>query len=167
MKADYKLKSGFTLIELVIVIAILAVVSYIIASFIVSATDAWVFVKSRETALSQGRFAVERIVRELRRIDVPLSITVHSSTECQFFDIDDNIINIKQSATDLLYSENYNANILTTGLADPGGLNFKYYDSSLAETSTMGDVQYIRVQLSLVSGTQSITLWDGARLRNL
>jgi len=163
MKADYKLKSGFTLIELVIVITIMAVVSYIIASFIVSATDAWVFVKSRETALSQGRYAVERVVRELRRIKTPINIYPALSTECGFIDIDNATAEVKQSGTDLLY----NGNILAAGLLNPGGLNFKYYDSSLAETSTMGEVQYIRVQLSLVSGTQSIIIWDGARLRNL
>jgi len=173
MKYTKRSNSGFSLIELVIVITIVAVISYTIAAFILSATRTWLFIKSRETALSQGRVTMERIVREIRRERNPLLITIKLSNECEFVDIEDtaNTINIKQSGTDLLYSVNDGTgavvSTLTSGLVNPGGLIFTYLDSNEATAAQSRDIRLVKVKLSLFLGTQGVTLEDGVRLRNL
>jgi len=58
-------KQGFTLIELVVVIVVLAIVSVGIAGFIRSSSQIFIDTSERERLLRDGSFAVERINREL------------------------------------------------------------------------------------------------------
>ena len=58
-------KRGFTLIELVIVLVVLAVVSVGITGFIRSSTQIFIDTSERERLLREGSFAVERINREI------------------------------------------------------------------------------------------------------
>jgi MSHA biogenesis protein MshO len=57
---------GFTLIELIMVIVVLGVVSVGIGGFIRSGVQIFVDVSERDQLLSQSRFVVERLNRELR-----------------------------------------------------------------------------------------------------
>lgn len=70
--------AGFTLIELVMVIVILAVVSVGIGGFIRSGVQIYVDVSERDQLLSQSRFVVERLNRELRNA-VPGSVRIKRS----------------------------------------------------------------------------------------
>ncbi|KAF0134136.1 MAG: MSHA bioproteinis protein MshO [Candidatus Saganbacteria bacterium] len=155
-------KLGFTLIEMVIVMTVIAVLSAGISGFIMSAMDTWVFVKARESALASGRGAIERVVREIRRIKQPNTITTAEASECGFLDIDSAIVDFKQEGTNLMR----NNDILATGLYSPNGLVFYYYDSNMAITTIKQDMRYIKVHISLFKGTQGVTLEDGARIRN-
>ena len=65
--------SGFTLLELIIVIIILGVMSVGISGFITLSTQTYLNVTERDELLSSARFAVERLNRELRNA-VPNSI---------------------------------------------------------------------------------------------
>jgi len=86
--------SGFTLLELIIVIIILGVMSVGIASFIKLSTQTYLNVNERDELLSSARFAVERLNREVRNA-VPNSVRINSNatTECLEF------IPIKASTT--------------------------------------------------------------------
>lgn len=77
---------GFTLIELVTVIVILGVVSVGISSFVRSSVQTYVDVSERDALLSQSRFVVERLNRELRNA-IPNSVVVrgNSSAHCLAF----------------------------------------------------------------------------------
>ncbi|MBN7819295.1 type II secretion system protein [Bowmanella yangjiangensis] len=66
-------KRGFTLMEMVVVITILAVVSLAVFSFIGMGTRIYVDAAERDQLLSEARFVVERLSRELRNA-VPNSI---------------------------------------------------------------------------------------------
>lgn len=74
---------GFTLIEVIMVILIIGLVSAGIANFLRSSTQIYVDVTERERLLSEGRFAVERINRDLRYA-LPNSIRLagNSSIHC-------------------------------------------------------------------------------------
>jgi MSHA biogenesis protein MshO len=72
-----KKSSGFTLLELIIVIIILGVMSVGIASFIALSTQTYLNVSERDDLLSSARFAIERLNREIRNA-VPNSIRVKS-----------------------------------------------------------------------------------------
>ena len=67
--------SGFTLLELVIVIIILGVMSVGIAGFIKLTTQTYLNVTERDELLANSRFVVERLNREIRNA-VPNSIRV-------------------------------------------------------------------------------------------
>jgi len=86
-KAKVKLKkrineSGFTLLELIVVIIILGVMSVGIAGFISLTTQTYLNVTERDELLSSARFAVERLNREVRNA-VPNSLRVKNNTESQ------------------------------------------------------------------------------------
>ncbi len=79
-----KLKnSGFTLLELIIVIILLGVMAVGIAGFITLTTQTYLNVTERDKLLSSARFAVERLNREVRDA-VPNSVRTfnNNSTQC-------------------------------------------------------------------------------------
>lgn len=154
---------GFTLVELIIVMVVIAILAFILGQFVAKGIDAWIFVKSRETALGTGRYAMERMVRELRSIRRPNTITIAASSEIEFLTTAGVTNHILQSGTDLLM----NTQVLANGLLDPGGLVFTYYDANSNPTSTFNNMRYITVKLSIMKGDQTIILEDGARIRNL
>lgn len=61
----FKQNRGFTLIELVMVVVVLAIVSVGITRFIRSSTQIFIDTSERERLLREGSFAVERINREI------------------------------------------------------------------------------------------------------
>ncbi len=71
---------GFSLVELITVIVILGMVSAGIATFTRSAMDTYVSVSEREQLLTESRFAVERMTRELR-LAAPHSVRIKGSAK--------------------------------------------------------------------------------------
>lgn len=67
--------SGFSLIELVVVILILAIVSLGVTNFVTSGAQIFVDVTERTQLVSDSRFATERLNREIRNA-VPNSVRV-------------------------------------------------------------------------------------------
>lgn len=77
---------GFTLIELVAVITILGVIGFGISNFMSTGTQIYVDVTERDALLSESRFVVERLNRELRNA-LPNSARVagNATTQCLEF----------------------------------------------------------------------------------
>jgi MSHA biogenesis protein MshO len=65
LKSNLSNKRGFTLIELVMVLVVLAIVSVGITRFIRSSTQIFIDTSERERLLREGSFAVERLNREI------------------------------------------------------------------------------------------------------
>ena len=85
-----KIGRGFTLIELITTLVILAIVSLGISGFIRSSVQLFSDVTEREQLLSDSRFVIERITREARNA-LPGSMRVggNANTHClQFAPID-------------------------------------------------------------------------------
>ncbi|WP_395339873.1 type II secretion system protein J [Ningiella sp. W23] len=82
----HKRASGFTLVELILVIVILGIVGLGIAGFVRSATSAYLDMTEREALLRDGSFFVERLTRELSDA-VPNSVrlTGNASAHCLEF----------------------------------------------------------------------------------
>ena len=75
---------GFTLIELIIVIVLLAIISTFTFRFVGIGAEMYATGASRLQLLEQSRFAIERITRELRN-SVPNSARVINSDQCLEF----------------------------------------------------------------------------------
>lgn len=154
---------GFTLIEVVIVISLLMVFSYNIGSFIFTATQSWLQISGREPTVNNTRVALNRMLLELRRIKKPQNITIFTTSECQFLDLDNQTIDYKQTGANLMR----NADVMSTGLSTPTGLRFTYLDANSNQTATKQSIRCIRVWLSVLNSGRGITLESSARLRNL
>ncbi|PKF50818.1 PilW family protein [Enterovibrio nigricans] len=72
---------GFTLIEIIVTLTILAIVSIGISGFLESGAQGYVEAKSREALQSQARFVVERLGREIRHA-VPGSLLISDNDRC-------------------------------------------------------------------------------------
>lgn len=66
---------GFTLVELILVIVVLGIVALATTSYIGLGSRIYVETADRDRLLNQSRFAIERMVRELRNV-VPNSVRV-------------------------------------------------------------------------------------------
>jgi len=162
MKLFY-LRRGYTLVEAIMVIMILAIIGFGFGNFIVTSMQSAVFISGRETVTNTARSAMNRMVAELMRINRPQNIIIAATSECQFSDLDSSMIDFKQSGTSLLR----NSDILATGLGSPEGLRFTYLDANGAETSVKLNMRSVRVWLYLASGGRVATLESSARIRNL
>lgn len=156
------IRTGFTLIETVITLALLAVVAFGMGSFILSSIQGWVLISQRESAVTIAKSAMNRMTAELRRIRTPQDILIHTNSQCRFVDISNQTIDFVQSGTNLLR----NSDVLATGLSSPEGLRFTFVDATGESTSVHQEMRSIRVLLSVISGRQMTTLESSARIRN-
>ena len=151
------------MIEAVIVMLLVAVLSMGIGSFILTAMQAWVVVSQRGSQLNVGRVAMNRMTAEIRRVRALAFLTTYTVTRCAFTDMNNNPIDYQQSGTSLMR----NSDVLAGGLASPGGLRFDYLNALGGTASGTPEMRSIRVKITLVSGTQRMTLESSARIRNL
>ncbi|BDA59126.1 PilW family protein [Shewanella xiamenensis] len=79
MKRKHLCAQGFTLVEMVTVILILGILVVGVSSFIIFGTRIFVESSSVDQVLSQSRFAVERMTRELRSA-VPNSVRLNGNS---------------------------------------------------------------------------------------
>jgi len=75
---------GFTLVELILVILVLGIVSTSVTSFISYGARTYQDVSGRDKQISDSRFVIERITREIRNA-VPNSVRVSSDGTCVEF----------------------------------------------------------------------------------
>ena len=72
-----RLYAGFTLVEMVVVMAVLGILSVGIVIFIKDSSDGYVSVQDRESLASRGRSSLERIARGVRQA-LPGSVRVNA-----------------------------------------------------------------------------------------
>jgi MSHA biogenesis protein MshO len=75
---------GFTLVEVITVVVILAIVSVIGTTFIVSSTDSYMQTRARANLVNTGRQAIERMNRQLRGA-LPHSVRITNGGQCVQF----------------------------------------------------------------------------------
>ena len=76
-----RVMKGFTLVELVLVILVLGIVSTSVTSFIIFGVEIYQDVSGRDKQLSDSRFVIERITREVREA-LPNSVRVTNDGSC-------------------------------------------------------------------------------------
>ncbi|MFP3344856.1 prepilin-type N-terminal cleavage/methylation domain-containing protein, partial [Halomonas sp. SIMBA_159] len=75
---------GFTLVELVITLVVLAILALGVTSYLGIGSRMYADAALREQVLGQSRFVAERLVRELRNA-VPNSVSFSLSSNCLQF----------------------------------------------------------------------------------
>ncbi|MCR6653938.1 MAG: prepilin-type N-terminal cleavage/methylation domain-containing protein [Cellvibrionaceae bacterium] len=77
-------EAGFTLVEVIFVIVILAIISSIGSGFVVTALDSYRAAQQRNQLLQRGRVTLEQMTRELR-MALPNAVRVSSGGQCLEF----------------------------------------------------------------------------------
>lgn len=155
------MKKGFTLIEMTVTIVLMGIISSVIALYIREGVDAWNYTKGHKGLAMSGRAAMTRIVKEIRRADENTNITVFTSSEISFQDIDGATITYSQEGT-CLYR---NADIMLDDLLDPGGLSLTYLDKDGNVTAEARGISAVRCRLRLLNGRHRLVLESAARIR--
>ncbi len=101
MKINHKNSKGFTLLELVLVIAISAILVGIVARFLNFGMDAFVTVDDRKTLLRDSRLAVHFMNRDFRQVRSQDGIDYADEVEFRYWDYEDNYISYQYSVNKL------------------------------------------------------------------
>ncbi len=159
--------SGFTLIELIVVIVLISIVSVIGSGIISSSYIAYLNSKNVMDADWQGRQALERMARELRIVGSPADITISGSTATSltFTTSNADTIIYSLSGTSLMRQKNGGtAQILADGIQT---LGFTFYDQNSALTAVAANVRYILISLMVTLNNTNFTITTGVFTRDI
>jgi prepilin-type N-terminal cleavage/methylation domain-containing protein len=143
-------RKGFSLIEFIIVITVLAVITSLAISLLVAIADAWVLHRQRRQMTEAGQIAIDRMAREIRRVRDRNSFTTAAASSLRFTDIDSTDITFDLSGTTLRRTL---GGVTINPLADNvSALTFTYYDSAGATLSapvaTPSNIRRIQVDIT-------------------
>ncbi|MFH1347335.1 MAG: type II secretion system protein [Candidatus Margulisiibacteriota bacterium] len=155
------IRKGFTLIETLMVIILVGIISFVFAIYIREGFSAWEFLSGQKSMTLSTRAALNRVVKELKRVKQSTNIITHTSKEVSFIDVDNNVVTFSQSGTNLLRGPD----ILLKNLRDPCGLQFTYLDKNGNQTAITNDMRVVRCLLTVVKGENKFVVESAARIR--
>ncbi len=186
MRKFVKGKEGFTLIEIVLVLVIIAVLAGILIEPFRLGVKSYIGIETRADLTSQAREATVRIVRELRNIRKKTDIPPTSNIVCdtvgdeatvsriRFLDVQNNEIKFYLSGSNVqrMDMDTSTDNILVDQVSS---LQFRYFDKDNAELTPSpqlseaqcDNVRRILVILTMQEGTETVTMTGQAFLRDL
>ena len=151
--------SGFTFIELIIVMVLLGILAAAGSTLIRDAMLAGRFSMLNHSSGSQARYAMERVVREIREMKygtLGYEITTMQAANLSFTKKDGTVVSITSAAPNLNMQYNPGATAVLTNQLNTNGIAFAYYDIVGAPTTDKQEVRFIQVTLTLrntVTGT--------------
>ncbi len=145
-------ESGFTLIELVVVLLILALILIAVPASFRGSTQVWDRGDRHAEALQNGLIGMEQMVRELRQAQ---SLTTASSSGyIQFNDRDGNLMDFGKSVTSPEYVQQDSVDL--AGPIEDDSLRFTYYKgdgTTTADPSTqLNEIRSVLIQINMVDG---------------
>jgi len=146
-------QKGFSLIEIVVAITILAFVSIGIMTFTVPVTNLWLFQKFQEGAANEGRLAAMRMVREIAQVKDDTSVSTAQAANFSFTNTGGDTITFGLNGTTLTRNEGNGAQTLAENIST---LQFVYYDAAgntLATPTVGASTNIRRVEASLQVST--------------
>lgn len=159
-------KKGYTLVELLLGLVLIALLTYGMGVFIVKGIDAWKFLSERNSLQIEARRVSNQVLQKLRNIPSRASITTWNSDQIVFagYDAVSHDFNITGSGSD--YSINYNGSVLTDN-ATSDGLNFSYLEADGTAAETIDEILIISFVIKLTQDGETIRVRSAARLRRL
>lgn len=135
--------------------------SSFIGMFLNEMCDAWDFFCDQKSMALGTRAALNRIVRELKRVDQNTNIITHTTQEVTFRDIDGELVTFLQSG-DLLLR---NSEVLMDDLDTPVGLIFTYLDQDGNPTAIPNEMRLVRCRIIARQGSNKFVVESAARVR--
>ena len=155
---------GVTLLELVIVLVVVAIIVAFVYPVLTQAITAYQDTSAAVSAATKGRYALERIAREIRDVrrsaadDAQFDIATMTASQMAFTRIDGVTVTITGSGTKatLGYSTPAATSDLVDQLTNAASI-FQYLKSDGSGGAGVGDVRYVEITLMLsqASGTYS------------
>ena len=164
---------GFTLLEVVISVLLLCVLSVVGGSMIAGSFYATRAIGSEHLANSTARYAMERMVREIREISYDINTTALGITAMSAAQLSFTKSGLSGSSTAVSFS--HTSPTLSMSVAGSSAtlasnitaLAFTYLDASGTVTATPSAVRLVRISLTATPPqAQAITLTTQVRLRN-
>lgn len=174
-------KKGFTLIEMVISITIVAILAAVTAPLMKATADLFSYQTGRSVLEENGLYAESRMTREIRRLRNDTSVIAASRNDFEFVDLDNKTIRYYLSGNTIRRTEN-GVDKLFLDNVQADGLVFFYYNddtAGTAETSETAatnpvagygvktDIRYLKIWIKLQNGPQTYEIRDAVRLRNV
>lgn len=150
--------AGFTLVELIIVIVIIAIISGVAAMIILQGAKGYADQTQRSNLHYQSKLAVERIAREARVIRSCADIVgpiINPSNTLSFTDVLGNPVVFTVAGTNL----NRNGNLLANGIQSP--TPFRYLDQAGNPTVTCvspNNIWYIEINVTDTQGSETLQM---------
>lgn len=126
-------EKGFSLIEYIMVVVIMGVIIAIGGPLVFEAVDAGLLQSKRKEMSESAKIAMDRMVREIRRIHGRTSVTTANGSSFRFTDIDGRDITFDISGTTLRRAENSSVNTLADNV---NSFSLIYYDANGAVIAT-------------------------------
>ena len=164
-----KNSKGFTLVELVIVMAIVGIGTAIIGTILLGVVKAWTFKFNRNDILWDGRLAINRMTREMRAIKNTTSVTTATAAQFRFIDTGNKDITYSLVSTDLNRTEDGIANLLAENVSS---VTFTYYYANgtviptPAVSPSATDIRRVRIDLTLTKNGENVYLRSDSVARN-
>ena len=157
-------RQGFTIIEFVVIIVIAGIIAGITAVLLLQVAKIYSFATVRESILSDGELAMERMAREIRQIKDAQHIHTADSQDLDFDDIYDERVGFWLDGNVLRRNNDALASEITT-------LEFQYRDSDNnplgAPVANPEDIKRILISLSIKKGDEEIKLRSQVYPKNL
>jgi prepilin-type N-terminal cleavage/methylation domain-containing protein len=144
-------KSGFSLIELIVVILILSIVAAMGSRLIQAGFSDYFTNENVTNANTQARLAFERMTRDIHAIRSSADISTATTSQLTFTDINGNSVSYQLTGTQLMR----NNQVLADGI---NSLAFAYLDRNAATTATLSNIRYVTVTLNITSGNVNYIL---------
>lgn len=167
---------GWTLVELLMVIIILAVVSAVGARLMSGMFQSYFAARDITTSDAQARVAFERMTRELRQIRKATATDLDpaSTAQVRFIDTDGNGVCFYRDAANNRLMRSADGPATACGTTSPqpladfvSGLLFAYYlNDGRTTTAAPASVYYVTVRLDMVDNQVSDTLRATIHPRN-
>lgn len=164
--------SGFTLVELVMVISLMGIIAAMTAPALLEATKNRNRLVIRQTLLTEGQIALERICRELREMDLESGDNdVPDLSAAELSRVDFEQLAYRVSGTELQRSADGGTNWQVMARSVQS-FTLSYYDASGTSLSSLPlseadreSVRRITVEVGLLQNGESLTLRSSAYLR--
>jgi type II secretory pathway pseudopilin PulG len=160
------------LFELVIVIVVVSIAALSFAGLFIQAVNTYQYVDTEKSMLQEGRYAMERIARELKRVRNNTSVTTAGLTTFTFVDRGSQTVSISWSGVagdDLVYTKAGVARTLAAGV-DSMAFEYRRADGTTATpivSPSITDVWRIALYLRLARGSQKLATTGSAFVRSL
>lgn len=154
-------KRGFTLVELVLTIAILGIMVGTLAPWMINTMKGYDLITTRRQMLSQARAGFERMMLEILLIPGrPQVITTGNSSFTFQYPVGTNIT-YSLSGTNLMRNQDVLVQNVTA-------LSFVYYDQAGNTTTTAANVRSVKAQISVTTtnAAQPLTIMTRVFIRN-
>jgi len=150
-------KRGFTVVEMVMVIAILGILIGTLAPWLIESAQSFNLISNRKSMLGQIRSGFDRMVAEIRLIPGQAQIISTTSGSFQFQYPTGTSITYSLSGTNLMRNSDILINNVTA-------LSFTYYDQSGTATTTPGSVRSVMINLTATAPNTSSSLTVQTRI---